>query len=311
MMNGTDGKRGPPCSLDDEIPTAEDDIGNGSGSIHKQQRPRCKKKLPREIRNIIYHNVLTRPDGTFFIGTEYSAKLCRNKAILGNDRPNARSLSPSPFTSTDPNQDAASTRNLALLRTSKAVYAEAGAILYGQKLMFANLVALQSFLAGLRPSQISLLRHVALAHNREYQRQVTFMTSVFALLAGADNLETFDPGMTRVGYLCLRPKTDMLLDDTISIAGWDVMVAHIMAAAVYCHLFTYLRRAVPVRGIDKVMQVLDVFELDFRNGLCTMSMRKQFQPRHVLDAEWTEERKAAMKKAMGEEIERLLKEDNS
>lgn len=28
-----------------------------------------------------------------------------------------------------------------------------------------------------------------------------------------------------------------------------------------------------------------------------------------MDAEWTEERGAAMKKAMGEEIERLLKQD--
>lgn len=261
-----------------------------------------RRNLPSEIRNIIYHKVLTTPDGTFFIRKEYSNELCRSRAILGNE------WGGFPFpTVSDYYNHRASTRNLALLRASKAVYAEAVAILYGQKLVFTDQVALQSFLAGLRPSQISLLRHVVLAPEHLRLRN-EFMPSVFAPLADGDNLETLDPDMRRVGWGRLRRNIAMLLDDTLSIATWDAAVARTMAGDVYSHLFTYLRRAVAVRGIDKVMEVLDVFQDDFQTGLGTI--RKEFKPRHVQKVEWTEERKTAMKKVMGEEIERLLKENN-
>lgn len=272
------------------------------------------RNLPREIRNIIYHKVLTSPDGKFFIGTEYSTKLCRSKAIQGGDQSNMRSLSPCP--STDPDQHVASTRNLALLRTSKTIYAEAGAILYGQELVFANLIALQSFLVDLRPSQISLLRHVVLRTGHwariDGRRDVIhhFMPTVFTLLGGANSLETLDPGIRRLGPMRLGLYKAVLLDETLSVAGWDAVVARIMATAVYYHLFTYLRPAAAVRGIEKVLGVLDVFGDDFQNGPCpTAYIGKLYQPRHVMDAEWTEERGAAMKQAMGEEIERLLKQD--
>lgn len=63
-----------------------------------------------------------------------------------------------------------------------------------------------------------------------------------------------------------------------------------------------------LRGIDKVMDVLNVFDMIFREG--PDIVRGLHQPKNVKGAEWTEERKVAMKKAMGEEIERLLKQDN-
>lgn len=257
-----------------------------------------RRNLPREIRNIIYHKVLTKPGGTFYIKSVYSDKLCRSRAIL-------RTENHRPTLSEYYNHITACTRNLAILRTSKAVHAEAGAILYGQKIIFADHVAMQSFLAGLRPSQISLLRHVEIAFDGDLYLRQELMPSVFALLAGADNLETLDPDMTRIGYVRLRRNKDLLLDDTLSIAGWDAVVARTMAGRVYCHLYTYLRQAVAVRGIDKVMEVLEVFEEDFRVGLGTID--NQFRPKHLLFVKWTEERKTAMKKVMGEEIERLIK----
>lgn len=260
-----------------------------------------RRNLPSEIRNIIYHKVLTKPGGTFFIHKGYSSELCRSRAVLGNER--GGFLTVSDYY----NHHRASTRNLALLRASKAVYAEAVAILYGQKLVFTDHVALQTFLTGLRPLQISLLRHVALAPD-DFSRRNEFMPSLLAPLADAHNLETLDPDMKRVGWGRLRRNSAMLLDDTLSIATWDAVVARTMAGDVYSHLFTYLRRAVAVRGIDKVMEVLDVFQDDFQTGLGTI--RKEFKPKHVRKVEWTEERKTAMEKVMGEEIERLLKENN-
>lgn len=259
---------------------------------------------------------MTTPDGTFFIGTEDSPKLCRRKAVLHHDRPNARSRwSLSPCPPTDPNQHAASTRNLALLRTSKAVYAEAGAILYGQKLVFTNTVALQSFLVVLRPSQISLLRHVVVGPDHwariEDRRDVMhyLIPSVFALLAGAHSLETLKPDMRWLGPRCLTPNKAVIRDESLSIAEWDAVVARIMAAEVYRHLFTYLRPAAAARGIEKVLEVLDVFGDDFRIGPFIAFLKGYRQPRHMFGVEWTEERKAALRKAMDEEIERLLKED--
>lgn len=223
--------------------------------------------------------------------------------------------------SEDANQRVASTRNLALLRTNKTIHAEAGAIVYGQKLVFSDLVALQTFLAGLRPSQISLLRHVVLDTNHQpHLTPVTghwpyrtntrpFMPSVFSLLAGADSLEILDPDIKHLDLASVRLNNAMLPYETISVTGWDATVARAMAAEVYCLLFTYLRRAVVVRGVGKVVEVLDVFDSIFREG--PDCIRTHYQPWNVVGVPWTEERKEAMTKAMGEEIKRLLKEDNN
>lgn len=256
--------------------------------------------MPREIRNVVYQKTLTRPDGRLFIGTEHSITLCRSRAVLGNK------LSPFTRLSDDPAQYAASTRNLALLRTSKAVHTEAGAILYGQKLIFTDLAALQSFLVG-------LLRHVTIAEDdfNRHAHQRAFMPGVFALLGGADGLETLRiPDLSRIRAGPFRCSDDDLhqTDLTTSVARWDAVLARNIAAEVYCRLFTYLREAVAVRGIDEVMDVLHVFEMIFRFGPDCVTI--PFRPGHVVGAEWTEERKVAMKKVMGEEIERLLQADN-
>lgn len=213
--------------------------------------------------------------------------------------------------SDDGNPRVASTLNVALLRTSKAIHDEAGAIIYGQKLVFSDLVALQSFLAGLRPSQISLLRHVVLDTDHVHYRTNSrpFMPGVFALLAGADSLESLNPDIKHLGLVSMRLNNTMLPYETINVIDWDATVARAMAAEVYPFLFTYLRRAVVVRGIGKVVEVLDVFDSIFREG--PDCIRTTYQPWNVVGVPWTEERKATMKKAMGEEIKRLLKEDNN
>lgn len=280
------------------------------------------RTLPREIRNLIYEKTLTRPDGRFFIGTEHSTKLCRSRAVLGNKL--------SPFTRLSDDQSptgkavfsmfggqhqppAASTRNLSILRTSKAVHAEAGTILYGQKLIFTDLAALQSFLCGLKQSQIRLLRYVAIGEDdfERYGYQRAFMPGVFALLAAADDLETLRvPCISQIRAAPFSCRDGLHhTDHTTTIERWDAVVARNLAVEVYCRLYTYLREAVAIRGIDEVMEVLDVFGKVFRDG--HDCMRIPFRPRQVVGAEWTEERKVAMKKAMGEEIERLLEADNN
>lgn len=254
---------------------------------------------------MIYQKALTRPDGKFFVGTKHSNELWRNLAVLGNTPRPSNSLSD------EPEKHGASTRNLALLRTSKAIHAEAGAIIYGQELVFTDLVDLQNFLAGLRPLHISLLRHVVLAPVNSLRRHIMrpLMPSVFSLLAGADSLETLDPDIEVIGHAAIRLENSMIPCDAISTAAWDSVVGRAIAAEVYCHLFTYLRRAVAVRGIDKVLDVLHVFPMIFLHG--PDHRRAPCQPRNILGVEWTQDRKAVMKKAMGEEIERLLEKDNN
>lgn len=277
--------------------------------------------MPREIRNIIYEKTLTRPDGKFFIGTEHSTTLCRSRAVLGNKlSPFTRLSDDRKYTSSavfsmfgPVNPPATSTRNLSILRTSKAVHAEAGTILYGQKLIFTDLAALQSFLSGLKHSQIRLLRHVEIGEDdfERYGYQRAFMPGVFALLAGADDLEKLRvPCINKMRAAPFSCRDGLHhTDHTTTVERWDAVVARNLAAEVYCRLFTYLREAVAVRGIDEVMGVLDVFEKVFRDG--SDCMRIPFRPRQVVGVEWTEERRVAMRKAMGEEIERLLEADNN
>lgn len=135
------------------------------------------------------------------------------------------------------------------------------------------------------------------------------MPGVFALLAGADSLEKLDPDIKHFDLASVGLNKAMLHYQTIDVTDWDATVARAMAAEVYCVLFTYLRRAVVVRGIGKVLEVLDVFDSVFRDG--PDCIRTTYQPWNVVGVPWTEERKAAMKTAMGEEIKRLLKEDNN
>lgn len=114
-----------------------------------------QRDLPREVRNLIYHNTITKPTGIFFITHGDSNKLCRSQVVVINERSSNALLKPFECF----NLHVADPRNLALLRASKTIHAEAGAILYGQNLVFDGLTALQSFLASHSSSQISLLRH--------------------------------------------------------------------------------------------------------------------------------------------------------
>lgn len=243
---------------------------------------------------------LATQDETFYIGSYHCRRLNRSRPVLGTG------LSPFARLSNNMNQFAASPRNLALLRASKAVYAEAGQILYGQRLAFTDMSALQAFLLGLKPAQLGLLRHVGIS---DLRYEAHLMPSVFALLAGADSLETLIPGIENTWSapvsLNISPHR---IDDTVSILEWDAVVGRQLAGEVYCRIFPYLRQAVPARGINKVMEVLSVFEEVFRKGSDRFVI--SFQLQHPVGSEWTEERKAAMKKAMGEEIERLVKADN-
>lgn len=245
--------------------------------------------------------VLATPDETFYIGSYHCRRLNRSRPVLGTG------LSPFDRLSNNMNQFAASSRNLALLRASKTVYAEAGQILYGQRLAFTDLSALQDFLLALKPAQLSLLRHVGLP---DVGYTTKLMPSVFSLLAGAHSLETLIPGIentwTAPVTLDISPHR---VDDTISTPEWDALVGRHMAGEVYCRLFPYLRQAVPARGINKVMEVLSVYEEVFMMGSDRYVVPPQiYRP---VGSKWTKERMAAMKKVMGEEIERLVKADNN
>lgn len=241
---------------------------------------------------------LATADGTFHIGTEHCPRLGRRRAHL------ATRLFPLDGLSNDADQPIASTRNLALLRASRTIHAEAGQILYGQRLEFTCLTAMQDFLAGLKPAQLGLLRHVALP--QDFGGDAAWMPGVFAFLAGADSLETLYPGIERMWLPPLRlSDVEPHVEGTVSIGDWDAAVARNLADSVYYRMFTYLRRAVPARGIDKIMEVLDIFEEVFRMG------PGNYLPEDVRRMEWTKERKVAMKKAMSEEIVRLIQADNN
>lgn len=168
---------------------------------------------------------LATPDETFYIGSYHCRRLNRSRPVLGTG------LSPFARLSNNMNQFAASPRNLALLRASKTVYAEAGQILYGQRLAFTDLSALQDFLLGLKPAQLSLLRHVGIS---DLGYAANLMPSVFALLAGADSLETLIPGIESTWGepldLHIGPHR---VDDTVSIPEWDAVVGRHLAGEVY------------------------------------------------------------------------------
>ncbi|KAK2598734.1 hypothetical protein N8I77_012124 [Diaporthe amygdali] len=206
-------------------------VSGASGPYH----PLKFMEFPREIRNAIYKQSLAYPDGVFIIGSNHCIERGRRRAVLGHR------LSPFMPLSGYTAEFSASTRNLAILRTSKTISAEVGKILYGEPLVFTEMVALQSFPTGLSQEKISLLRHVAVDDDvfGIYDGQQDVMPSVFALLKDAGGLEN------------LR-----------------------------------IPAIVP-------------------SGPCSGPALT------VTDAEWTEERKVAMKKVMAEEIARLLEADKN
>ncbi|KAK7909111.1 hypothetical protein PG985_014989 [Apiospora marii] len=156
----------------------------------KQGKPFPFQSLPAELRNTIYDMVLTDPRG----GVHLEAKSKSHRRIAKHCEPFYGRRG---WTADDPAAlwDRSGDYRLcaALLATSKAIYAEAAPILYGQRFVASDGFALMAFLMLLSPARMALLRTVALQEWTDTRsHSSTNLPAVALLRDAAPHLEAFE-----------------------------------------------------------------------------------------------------------------------
>lgn len=167
-------------------------------------------KLPSEIRNTIYreclvsHEVKDEPrTALYFLACRRGYRRAVNRSTadvvvnpshrrphFAHHHPRGRSNS-EPRNETDPTP-VVKPVVVNLLATCKAVYAEAAPLLYHQRFVFHDSMALMNFVSECTPRTAALLRHVEVVrweHTRT-QKQVAFLAMSMLATKGCVNLES-------------------------------------------------------------------------------------------------------------------------
>jgi 2EXR family len=203
------------CYQDMESSAGENSDNDGFLVIRQHPRKKVKQlpkkkvfplfSLPRELRDMIYEHTLVDPKGVLFKSTNSLYRRVpyrvrkrndinqseiywwRYRVKLSNERPER--LGPT------------------LLRTCKAIYEEALPILYGQPITFIDTKAMHNFLYIVGPSNVALLKEVALEELAYSGANRTIARPAFCLLAPATGLRKlrFE---SRVGYSHERGSLD-------------------------------------------------------------------------------------------------------
>ncbi|KAK7732516.1 hypothetical protein SLS53_008401 [Cytospora paraplurivora] len=293
-------------------------------STAKMRRNRPKKnyfplmELPGELRNKVYEHLLCLPDNEIYIGDQWSKEASRKQAIYGCKK--YAWYTSGDFSLTTYRQHLRTTvTNFGILRTCKAVHAEAMGILYGQKFRFGDIDAMQTFLLRLSPATIARLRHVD-CFRFIVQTAWKYAPAIFSLLRPATGLEYLRiEGISKFrGHFDDKVGTEPH-GHNMSVQGWDILVARNMAREVYTHMYPYMQVAVREKGAAGIMKILHVFgkaldEGPTRGNYGTDALRySEAQLRapsnRIYTAPWTPARASAMRAAMGEELARLAARD--
>lgn len=267
--------------------------------------------LPGEIRNQIYKYVVTNPGNVVFIESQ-SLTSTRSRRFLteGVDRRNWPVL-----------HVRSKFRNLRLLRVCKTIYQETADFVYKQHFKLQRLVTLQTFLLLVRPATLARLRHVEIdIGDPEWHLLPMVSTQLIHLC----NLTTLK--ITGLNYNTSHRDLDRYLQLTgRPISGWEATTDSLdrlngikLARDTYPCMFPLYKMVVRDNDIGRLVQVLEFSENlpgHWSNGFTWCSswgwpagLAALFGK--VSTTKMTDERRLKTKKAMGEEIIRLVEEDS-
>lgn len=202
-----------------------------------RQKPFPLLSLPPELRNRIYQEALGGPDGIYICNTRRGFR----RSCAGST--DARSFTP-PTTN--------------LLATSQAVYAEAAAVMYGQRLRFEDNRVLLTFLSLLRPATAARLRDVAVADWNSGRTFSCMNVPAMALLSHASaglrrlHVETELLRARYYGYWGSHPRAQPLYV--------------LLARKVFRDCYPLLYAIQAQRGLAAVLDVVGLADVNFCGG---------------------------------------------
>lgn len=157
--------------------------------------------LPAEIRNTIYDYVLYEPSGINFVGTY--RKMRRVAARISAEyllNAGGRIYSPMSQQAIDNANGDHIPLVPSLLAVNKQIYNEGIDILYGNQLIFADSLALYSFLINLGPVRAQHLRKIRILGWHYTRAMKVYNNACFTALAWATNLTSLDIHAPVGGY---------------------------------------------------------------------------------------------------------------
>lgn len=203
-----------------------------------------------------------------------------------------------------------STRNLALLRVSKGVFQEAVGFVYGQEFHFKQLHALWNFLSSLSPKTKSLLRHLEV---KPSESEWNFLPAVAQELPMDLNRLIIHNlgGHVGVGnpskYLKATRRAVETLD--INLPALDSVLGIVLAKATYDFLHPFIVKFGRKAGVDKAVDVLDLFKTKPKLDYRFYSVESRFRSINHATT-WSAARGSRARDAMIQEITDLMEKDN-
>lgn len=205
-----------------------------------------------------------------------------------------------------------STRNLALLRVSKAIYQEAVGFVYNQEFNFKNLPAMWAFLSCLSPETKCLLRHLEV---KLCENEWNFLPAISRELpAQGSNLERLIipnlGGHVGVGnpgkYLKATHRHVESLENNLQTL--DMVIGIVMAKAVYDFMYPFVINFVKEKGVEELVDIMDLFKTKPHLDYKFWRVERRF---HNLGSQpWSKTRADRARTAMIQEMRDIIEEDN-
>lgn len=209
---------------------------------------------------------------------------------------------------------AKSSRNLGLLRVSKQIYSEAVGFVYRQEFTFKNLPAIWNFLHFLSPETKNLLRHIEVKLS---EHEWNFLPPILlALPVQGGNLERLK--IHNLGHHAGTGSVSKHLKATgrppstwgTTLKDLDKIIGIALAKHTYDFMWVFVIKFVPDKGIDKFVDMLDLFKAKPTLGYKFFSVEHHFTS-NVRMEPWSEARATRARSAMIEELVDIMARDNA
>lgn len=271
------------------------------------------RKMAPEIRNTIYKLTLMEHYDMVYLALQpTNAYTSRRKLVRGVRNGRFGNWG---FTTRDRATMRRGTgRNIALLRASKAIYAEGVGLVYGQTFGFYHLGALQAFLLPLGDQAFGLLRRMEL---RIGDAEWDLLPDTSLQLAHMEELKirSLDGRFHGTGTMFTRylTATARHLDTwQITLRNFDCLTGIKIARDLYSCAYPLVQQMAEdggENGIEKLLNMLDLYEDPQIHLQGFHEVKSRFQPYSAHTYPWFDARARTVHDAMAQELFKIIAED--
>lgn len=271
------------------------------------------RELAPEIRNTIYKFSLMEPEGMVYLAQQPSNAYSSRRKLLRGVRDGG--FGNWGFTMPDRStMQRGSSRNTALLRTSKAVYKEAAGLVYGQTFGFFHLGALQAFLIPLSDTAFAFLRRVEV---RVADAEWDLLPGMSLQLAHLESLKLGGiygrfHGTPTMFTKYLNATARYLYTWDVTLENFDILTGIKIARDLYTYAYPLIQQMVEhggQEGVQKLLGMLDLYNNPHVHLDGFRQVRDRFGSFSSGTIPWSDDRSQTVRVAVGEEMVKMVEED--